>query len=157
MISLCLPTARVILQRLLTALIDMESQICSWTLSGCSKHTLLLNIKANSRKALSDTILPHRGEGRDIKTGNLQALCFPFIPLADRWRSTNWRPAPDTTFWNHRKQVPAQAAACVQHPLPVPGSRPPTNVWCKYYFCLQFPSFWEFCELIILRWDILAG
>lgn len=118
-------------------------------------YSLLLNIKANSHKALSGTVLPHREAGPGIKTGNLQVLCFPFIPLADRWRSTNWRPAPDTTFWNHRKQVPAQAAACVQHPLPVPGSRPPTNVWCKYYLCLQFPSLGEFCELQggIFLWD----
>lgn len=120
-------------------------------------YSFVLNVKANSHKALSDTVLPHRGMGGGIGTGNLQVLCFPFIPLADRWCSTDWWPAPDTTFWNHRKQVPAQAAACVQHPLPVPGSRPPTNVWCKYYLCPQFPSFWEFRELIILRWNILVG
>lgn len=122
-------------------------------------YSLLLNIKSKQPRSFVWHGPAHRGTGGwgGIATGNLQVLCFPFIPLADRWCSTNRRPAPDTTFGNHRKQVPAQAAACVQHPLPVPGSRPPTNVWCKYYLCPQFPSFWEFCELIILRWNILVG
>lgn len=136
-----------------------------WNLRSVAGHSvdaqnILFAIKYKSKQPWSFVWHrpAHRGTGRGgIGTGNLQVLCFPFVPLADRWCSTNRRPAPDTTFGNHRKQVPAQAAACVQHPLPVPGSRPPTNVWCKYYLCPQFPSFWEFRELIILRWNILVG
>lgn len=59
-------------------------------------------------------------------------LRFALVLLADRWRSANGWPAPDANFGKHRKQVPAQEAACLQHPLPVSRSGPPTNVWCKY-------------------------
>lgn len=58
-------------------------------------------------EALSDTILPYRGKERAFETEYSQTLCFPLVPLADRWCSADWWPAPDTTFWKHRKQVPA--------------------------------------------------
>lgn len=75
---------------------------------------------------------------------------FPLVPLADRWCSTNRWPAPDTTFWKHGKQVSAQEAPCLQHPLPVPGSWPPTNVWCKYGICLLESSEFPFsCKLLL--------